>query len=90
MSRQSREACFAPDFLEDLRNWVEMDRKLALRTLDLVAAVMKDPFGGIGKPEHQGRLAPEVWSRRLTQRDRLVYRVLDERVDFLQCRYHYS
>jgi toxin YoeB len=30
-----------------------------------------------------------VWSRRITQEHRLVYRVLDERVDFLQARYRY-
>ena len=90
LSRKIREAYFDPAFLEDLRYWVETDRKLALRVLDLVEAVVKDPFSGIGKPEHLKHLAPGVWSRRLTQQDRLVYRVLDERVDFLQCRYHYS
>ena len=89
MSRQSREACFTPEFLEDFRYWVETDRKLAIRTLGLVEAVLRDPFSGIGKPEHLKHLAPGVWSRRPTRQERLVYRVLDERVDFLQCRYHY-
>lgn len=89
MSRISREACFDPAFLEDLRYWVETDRKTALRLLDLVEAVLRDPFSGIGKPEPLKHFAPGVWFRRQTQKDRLVYRVLDDRIDFLQGRYHY-
>ncbi len=89
MKRVSREACFDQAFIEDLRFWVETDRKVALRLLDLVEAVMRDPHAGIGKPEPLKHLLPGLWSRRLTQRDRLVYRVLDERIDFLQARYHY-
>jgi toxin YoeB len=68
---------------------VETNRKLALRILDLVEAVLRDPFSGIGKPEPLKHLAPGMWSRRLTQKDRLVYRVLDDRIDFLQARFHY-
>ena len=89
MARKTREVCFDPSFLEDLRYWVETDRKTALRLLDLVEAVLRDQFCGIGKPEALKHLAPGVWSRRLTQKDRVVYRVLDDRIDFLQARYHY-
>ena len=89
MSRTSREACFDPAFLEDLRYWVETDRKTALRLLYLVEAVLRDPFAGVGKAEPLKHFAPGVWSRRLTQKDRLVYRVLEDRIDFLQGRYHY-
>src|SRR5438105_14850591 len=46
-----REAVFQPEFLEDLRYWVEVDRSTALRTLELVEAILRDPFSGIGKPE---------------------------------------
>ncbi len=89
MKRANREACFDQVFLEDLRFWVETDRKVALRLLDLIEAVLRDPHAGIGKPEPLKHLSPGVWSRRLTHRDRLVYRVLDDRIDFLQARYHY-
>jgi len=89
LTKKNREACFDPAILEDLRFWVETDRKLALRLLDLVEAVLRDPFAGIGKPEPLKHFAPGTWSRRLTQQDRLVYRVLDDRVDFLQARFHY-
>ena len=89
MTRKQRLAVFQPEFVEDLRYWVETDRKLALRVFDLVEAVLRDPFQGIGKPEPLKHLSSGAWSRRITQEHRLVYLVRDERIDFLQARYHY-
>ena len=89
MSPKKREAVFQPEFLEDLRYWVETDRKLALRAFDLIEAILRDPFQGVGKPEPLRYLAPGAWSRRLTQEHRIVYLVRDDRIDFLQARYHY-
>jgi toxin YoeB len=84
-----REAVFHPEFREDLKHWVKTDRKTALRILELVEAAMKDPFAGIGKPEPLKFVLTGCWSRRITQEHRLVYRVSEGRVDFLQARYHY-
>jgi toxin YoeB len=84
-----RDAVFQPEFREDLRYWVEIDRKTALRAFDLIEAVMIDPFSGIGKPEPLKYFAPNTWSRRLTSEHRIVYLVSEKRIDFLQARYHY-
>lgn len=84
-----REAIFHPEFRQDLKDWVESDRKVALRVLDLVEAVMRDPFIGIGKPEPLKFVLAGCWSRRITQEHRLVYKVSGNRIDFLQARYHY-
>jgi toxin YoeB len=84
-----REAVFQLEFREDLHCWVKTDRKVALRVLDLVEAALRDPTGGIGKPEPLKYLGAGVWSRRITQEHRLVYVVQGDRVDFLQARYHY-
>ncbi|MCI0519596.1 MAG: Txe/YoeB family addiction module toxin [Chloroflexi bacterium] len=89
MSKRARLAVFQPEFIEDLRYWVETDRKLALRAFELIEAILRDSFQGIGKPEALKYLAPGAWSRRLTQEHRIVYLVRDERIDFLQARYHY-
>ena len=77
------------EFREDLRHWVGTDRKTALRVLELLDAVMRDPFQGIGKPESLRYVLEGCWSRRITQEHRLVYRVTDDRIDFLQARYYY-
>jgi toxin YoeB len=89
LTRKAREAVFQPEFIEDLRYWVETDRKLAVRAFEIIEAILRDPFQGIGKPEPLKFLAPGVWSRRLNQEHRIVYLVRDERIDFLQARYHY-
>lgn len=86
----SHESVFQAEFREDLRYWVETDRRTALRVLALVEAIMRDPFDGIGKPEPLKYLGPGVWSRRITQEHRLVYLVTPDRIDFLQARYHYT
>jgi len=80
---------FHPEFQEDLRYWVEVDRQVALRVFDLIEAILRDPFRGIGKPEPLKYLAAGTWSRRLTQEHRVVYLVSADRIDFLQARYHY-
>lgn len=48
------------------------------------------PFEGLGKPEPLKYSDPDTWSRRIDLEHRLTYRVMDERVDFLQARYHYT
>ena len=86
---KQRLAVFQPEFREDLQHWVKHDRTIAIKVLQLVEAVLRDPFEGIGKPEPLRLLGPGVWSRRITQEHRLVYLVSDDRIDFLQARYHY-
>lgn len=58
MPRAVRQPIFHREFREDLRFWVATDRKVALRALDLVEAVLRDPFQGVGKPEPLKYLAP--------------------------------
>jgi toxin YoeB len=83
------DAVFHPEFRQDLRYWVEADRKVALRAFELIEGILWDPFTGIGKPEPLRYALAGCWSRRLTQEHRLVYRVSGRRIDFLQARYHY-
>ncbi len=86
----ARAAVFDKHFIEDLRHWVETDRRTAQRLLDLVEACLRDPFDGLGKPEPLRYLGADVWSRRLTQEHRCVYLVRADRIEFLQGRYHYK
>lgn len=85
----TRAAVFQNEFRDDLRHWVKTDRNTALRVLELVEAVLRDPCQGTGKPEPLQFVLEGCWSRRITQEHRLAYRVSDDRIDFLQARYHY-
>lgn len=86
---RKRVAAYHPEFREDLRHWVQSDRATAIRVLDLIEAIMRDPFQGPGKPEPLRYLLAGCWSRRVTQEHRLVYRVSENAIDFLQASYHY-
>ncbi|MGI8905051.1 MAG: Txe/YoeB family addiction module toxin [Candidatus Sumerlaeaceae bacterium] len=84
-----RVSVFHSEFREDLSYWVKTNSRIALRALEIVEAIMRDPFSGIGKPEPLKHDFQGCWSRRLTQEHRIVYEVHNERIEFLQARYHY-
>lgn len=73
----------------DLRYWVDTHRRTASRVLDLTEAALREPFAGIGKPEPLKHLGPAIRARRITGVDRLVCKIYNDRIDFLQARYHY-
>ncbi|NJL01547.1 MAG: Txe/YoeB family addiction module toxin [Spirulinaceae cyanobacterium SM2_1_0] len=81
---------FTTKFKEDLGWWYKTEPKKAAEILDLVTAVMSDPFTGIGKPEPLKYMEADLWSRRIALEHRLVYLVNNEQVVFLACRYHYD
>jgi len=86
---KERLSIFRSEFREDLAYWVKIDHKVALRILEIVESVLRNPFEGIGKPEPLRYLGSSVWSRRITQEHRIVYVVSDDKIDFIQCKYHY-
>ncbi|VAX21279.1 YoeB toxin protein [hydrothermal vent metagenome] len=88
-SKNDISTIFHSEFREDLKYWIKTDRKVAVKILELVEAVVRTPFEGIGKPEPLRYLGSGIWSRRITQEHRLVYVVKNDKIDFIQCRYHY-
>jgi len=84
-----RDAVFDIEFRRDLEFWIKTDRRVALRVMEFVEAVMRDPFQGVGRPEPLKHELAGCWSRRITPEHRLVYKVSESRIDFLQARYHY-
>lgn len=87
MSERSLE--FDINAFEDLAWWIKQDRKKALRIVDLVLDIERDPFSGIGKPEPLKHEYAGCWSRRIDQEHRIVYQVLPNKIRILACRYHY-
>ncbi|WP_295614618.1 Txe/YoeB family addiction module toxin [Chamaesiphon sp. GL140_3_metabinner_50] len=81
---------FTTKFKADLGWWYKTDSKKAAKILDLVTAVMSDPFTGIGKPEPLKYLDSDFWSRRIDLEHRLIYIVNNEQIVFFTCRYHYE
>jgi toxin YoeB len=81
---------FDPAAFEDLAWWIEHDRSQALRIVQLIRDVQRDPLKGIGKPEPLRRELQGCWSRRIDQTHRLVYQVRSEKIRILACRFHYE
>lgn len=85
----AKRTLFTKQFLKDVDYWAAKDPKLHAKIQRLVEETGRDPFTGIGKPEHLKYLLPDLWSRRISQEHRLVYLVGPDSVTLLQCRYHY-
>jgi toxin YoeB len=85
---------WAPGALADYRDWQAQDPKVSEKINRLIADIKRSPFSGIGKPEPLKRDMSGLWSRRIDKEHRLVYRIAgrrgpDQRLEILQCRFHY-
>ncbi len=74
----------------DYLHWQVTDRSILKRVNRLLEDALRDPFGGIGKPEQLRHALAGAWSRRITEEHRLVYLVDGEDLVVLQARYHYG
>ncbi len=81
---------FTPQGWADYTHWQTADRQMLKRINRLLDETLRDPFGGIGKPERLKYGVADAWSRRITDEHRLVYLVRDDDVTVLQARYHYA
>ena len=84
-----RNTLFTPDALEDYIYWQTQDKKTLKRINELIKSAVRTPFEGIGKPEGLKEYLSGIWSRRIDDKNRLVYEVSDAEISIISCRYHY-
>lgn len=75
---------------EDYEYWQGQDGKTLKRIHNLIQSCLREPFDGIGKPEPLKESLSDFWSRRIDDANRLVYRVEDQDLIVIACRYHYE
>lgn len=80
---------FMADAWEDYLYWQKNDKSILKKVNTLIKESMRTPFEGTGKPEALKENLAGFWSRRINLEHRLVYKVEDEAIFILQCRYHY-
>ena len=80
---------FTPNGWEDYRYWQKTDRAILKRLNRLLDETLREPFGGIGKPEQLRHALAGAWSRRINEEHRLVYLVDGDDLVVLQARLHY-
>ncbi len=76
--------------LEDLEAWSTTNPKVLSRIIRLIAETTRSPRTGTGKPERLKHLGGEVWSRRITEKDRLVSDIQHDAIIIIACRFHYD
>lgn len=80
---------FVPKAFKEYHEWIERDRKTALRIGDLIKDILRDPFDGLGKPEPLKHQFKGCWSRRIDQEHRLIYEITESSIVIYSCFSHY-
>jgi toxin YoeB len=80
---------FAELAWEDYLYWQKQDRKMVQRINKLIEVTARDPFTGIGKPEPLKHAFAGIWSRRINDEHRMVYRVTGDQLEIAQLRFSY-
>lgn len=80
---------FSEHAWEDYQYWLKTDRRMLQRINMLIKEIQRTPYEGIGKPEKLRYALAGVWSRRINEEHRLVYRIVDGDLLIVQVRYHY-
>lgn len=81
---------FTDEAWDQYQHWVRTDRQTLKRLNVLLEDTLRHPFTGIGKPEMLRANLSGHWSRRITDEHRLVYRVQDDTLIIIACRFHYE
>lgn len=84
-----RKIAFLPQAFADFNDWASEDRKIHGRIVKLILEIDRTPFSGTGKPEPLRHNLKGLWSRRITSEHRLVYKVTEEEIVIVSCRFHY-
>ena len=74
---------------KDYIYWQTQDKKTLKRINKLIEETRRLPFEGIGKPEPLKANLGGYWSRRIDDKNRVVYSVEDGSIIILSCRFHY-
>ncbi len=81
---------FTESAWDDCLYWQKNDKKILKRINLLLKEIKRNPFQGVGKPESLKFQLKDFWSRRITKEHRLVYRIQEDKLQVIACRYHYS
>ena len=81
---------FTEDGWEDYLYWQGQDKKVLKKINALLRSALRTPYEGEGKPEPLRGDMSGKWSRRINEKDRLVYSFEEDCLTVYQCRGHYD
>jgi len=85
-----RKIVFEESAFQDFAQLATIDKKLYQRVVGLITEILRNPFTGIGKPEPLKYELKGCWSRRINDEHRLIYKVTDDSIIIIACKYHYE
>lgn len=81
---------FNPIAIDHYNKWALFDRKTFVKIIKLVEQIRRTPYEGDGQPEALKGNFLGCWSRRINQKDRIIYKVLDNEIEIFSCKGHYD
>lgn len=75
---------------EQYQYWQKTDLKMLEKINLLIKDTLRSNYKGLGKPEPLKGDLKGFWSRRIDHEHRLVYRIEQNQLQIVQCRYHYN
>ena len=81
---------FSDEAWDDYQFWIREDRKTLAKVNKLIKDIERNPFDGLGKPEPLIGELSGYWSRRINEKDRIIYSVTSDSSLLLACRTHYT
>ena len=85
-----RDVIFKGNAFEDFNDWNKSDKSTYEKLVKLIEEAKRTPFHGTGKPEPLKHQFTGCWSRRINDKDRLVYIVSDHAIEIVSCKFHYK
>jgi len=70
--------------------WQTQDKKTLKRVNRLIKDIERQPYDGIGEPEPLRHNLSGWWSRRIDDKNRIVYRIANKNLEIAQCKGHYD
>ena len=81
---------FVDESWEDYLYWQKTDKSKLKKINELIKDINRNPFDGLGKPEDLKHKYAGFWSRRIDHEHRLIYRVVEDEIQIVKCRFHYD
>ena len=81
---------FTKNGWDDYIYWQKEDRKTLRKINQLIEDIARSGNEGVGKLEALSANLAGFWSRRINDKDRLIYKIDNENIYILACRYHYG
>ena len=78
------------DAWEEYLYWQCQDKKTLKRINLILKDIERNFYQGIGKPELLSGNLSGLWSRRIDDKNRIVYRIKDNKIEIAQCGSHYK